>query len=319
MSVRTLLDLPAVAPYADLPVPDGAACVALDVPVGRLTAYVAAPDGAVRGTALLVPGYTGSKEDFARVVPLLRDAGWAVVAYSRRGQPDSVSPTDADAYLLDQEVRDVLDVAALVRQTTGTDRLHLLGHSYGGIITRAALLADPAPFASWTAFSSGPRGWGTGMLEQWFGPGVHTLDGLLALPPEPAGTAADELPAALEIPADPRTPLERFEARRLADADPLVRRVGAWVLATEPDRTAQVAAAVGQAGEGRRIPVHVVHGDADDAWPVAWQRDMAERLGARYTVIPGAGHSAQLDRPRETAAAWSAFWADADARAGGDR
>jgi pimeloyl-ACP methyl ester carboxylesterase len=40
---------------------------------------------------------------------------------------------------------------------------------------------------------------------------------------------------------------------------------------------------------------------------------MAERLGARYTVVPDAGHSAQRDQPAATARAWSEFWADASA------
>ena len=41
-----------------------------------------APGAAGENRALLVPGYTGSKEDYAPVLPFLGEAGWDVLAYS---------------------------------------------------------------------------------------------------------------------------------------------------------------------------------------------------------------------------------------------
>jgi pimeloyl-ACP methyl ester carboxylesterase len=297
-----MADLPRVAPYGDLSVPDGVAVVGLDVPVGRLTALVAAPDGPVRGAVVLVPGFTGSKEDFLPVLRPLADAGWLVVAYSRRGQPGSVVLDGREDYAVELEGRDVLDVAALVRADLAPGLpLHLLGHSYGGIVTRAAMLADPAPFASYTLFCSGPRGWA------------------LADGPPDDRRAAEVLALATlhEQVADARAAVDtglagmdahaRFATARLADAALPGLEVGLLTLQTVPDTTDDLGAVT----RARGIPVHVIHGDADDAWPIAWQRDMAERLGARYTVIAGAGHSAQVDRPAATAEAWSAFWADA--------
>ena len=40
----------------------------------------------MRGTAVLVPGFTGSKEDFIAVLAPLTAAGWQVVAFDQRGQ-----------------------------------------------------------------------------------------------------------------------------------------------------------------------------------------------------------------------------------------
>src|SRR3954453_9993985 len=49
---------------------------------------------AVRGTALLVAGYTGSKEDFAPLLAPVADAGYRVVAIDQRGQFESPGPDD---------------------------------------------------------------------------------------------------------------------------------------------------------------------------------------------------------------------------------
>lgn len=281
--------------------PPDVAIVGLDVPVGRLTALVAVPDGRPRGVALLVPGFTGSKEDFLPVLPLLRARGWLAVAYSRRGQPDSAAPVDRGDYLLDREAQDVLDVAAAVRGWLGPGLpLHLLGHSYGGLVARAAVLADAGPFDSFTMFCSGPRGWGVdGLLARYGDAGG--VEGAVRAEFEAVQSRVTATPSLDDLPLD-----ERFEVARLAAASPWSLRVGALTLATAPDSTAELAVVA----SARGLPVHVVHGDADDAWPIDWQHEMAERLGARYTVVPEAGHSAQRDQPEATAHAWSTFWED---------
>ncbi|MGW2853842.1 alpha/beta fold hydrolase, partial [Streptomyces sp. NPDC001215] len=48
----------------------------------------------VKGTALLLPGFTGSKEDFIVVQPLLAAAGYRTVAVDGRGQFESPGPRD---------------------------------------------------------------------------------------------------------------------------------------------------------------------------------------------------------------------------------
>ncbi|MGC5165905.1 alpha/beta fold hydrolase [Luteimicrobium sp. DT211] len=296
--------LPATAPYGELPVPAGVDVVGLDVPVGRLTGFVAAPDGPPRGAALLVPGFTGSKEDFLPILRPLADAGWLVVAYSRRGQPDSVLLGGREDYALEKEGRDVLGVAALVRRLVAPGLpLHLLGHSYGGIVTRAAMLADPTPFASYTMFCSGPHGWAVRGVGGDAGRGAPSEEQVVG----PLREGVAQARAALEAPAHALAPRQRFETRRLVDASLSGLEVGALTLQSVPDTTDDLAAVA----RARGIPVHVVHGDRDDAWPIAWQRDMAERLGARYTVVPDAGHSPQNDQPEATARVWSRFWADA--------
>src|SRR5690606_23104703 len=117
---------------------------AVDVPT--------APGVTPRGVALLLPGYTGSKEDFALIQEPLAARGYRTVAVDGRGQYESDGPADDEsAYAREELARDVLAQA----EALGTP-VHLVGHSLGGQIARAAVILDHTPFRSLTLMSSGP-------------------------------------------------------------------------------------------------------------------------------------------------------------------
>ena len=101
------------------------------------------------GTALLVPGYTGSKEDFIAILGPLAAAGRRVVAVDMRGQYQTDGPDDPAAYDLSELGA---DIAALASATSAA---HLLGHSFGGLVVREAVLGGWSP-VSLTLLSSGP-------------------------------------------------------------------------------------------------------------------------------------------------------------------
>src|SRR6476661_5313405 len=83
---------------ASVTLPEGVARATL----GELAALLATPRGvAVRGRALLVPGFTGSKEDFVELLPLLADRGWEVAAVDQRGQWESPMPDEPSLYSVD--------------------------------------------------------------------------------------------------------------------------------------------------------------------------------------------------------------------------
>ena len=69
-----------------LPLPAGVVRHRLDVRGGPLAILDARPDEWQRGTVLMVPGFTGSKEDFRFLLAPLAEQGWRVVAVDQRGQ-----------------------------------------------------------------------------------------------------------------------------------------------------------------------------------------------------------------------------------------
>ena len=91
--------------------PEGLRCLGIPSAAGVLTAVVT--DEAVAGStpALLVPGFTGSKEDFTPFMPYLAQRGRAALAYSQRGQADSAAPVGVKNYRLSDFVGDLIEVA----------------------------------------------------------------------------------------------------------------------------------------------------------------------------------------------------------------
>ena len=117
-----------------LDLPHGVRRTTVDCARGMFAALEATPPGGTgeRGTALLVPGYTGSKEDFIPILGPLAAAGRRVVAVDLRGQYQTPGPDDPAAYDLAELGA---DIAALARATVTA---HLLGHSLGGLVARKA-------------------------------------------------------------------------------------------------------------------------------------------------------------------------------------
>ena len=144
MSTPTSLDLP-----------DGVRRTTIHTSRGAFAALEAVPASGVceRDAALLVPGYTGSKEDFLAILDLLADGSRQVVAIDMRGQFETLGADDPDGYSAAALGADI----AAIMHATGTR--HLVGHSYGGLAGREAVLAGTgtvAEIASFTLMSSGP-------------------------------------------------------------------------------------------------------------------------------------------------------------------
>lgn len=280
------------APFGPQPVPAGVETCAVSAPAGELTAlWAAAPEP--RGTALLIPGFTGSKEDFLGILPLLADRGWSALAYSQRGQADSAAPAGADAYRLDDFAQDAVAVAQSLAATCGGP-VHLLGHSFGGVVAREALLREPTLVASLTLFSSGggpiaataERRAQFAQLEQLAAnPALRRMRP--DVPTEPFADPTDEM----------------LRQRTLATS--LDNLVGvARILSAVADRTAELAAT--------GVPAHVIYGENDEAWPLELYEAEARAIGARRTVIPAAAHSAQNENPDAFADAVTDFWRSAE-------
>jgi len=309
-----------VSTPTSLDLPDGVRRTTIRTSRGAFAALEAAPASGVceRDPALLVPGYTGSKEDFISVLDLLADDSRQVIAIDMRGQYETAGPDDPGGYAAAALGADIL----AVMQATGAR--HLVGHSYGGLIGREAVLAgSDAGFGSFTLMSSGPgaltgpraeelrvmlaaltagngRGDGDGRNDGWGdghgdgdGPGRTALrDGIAEIWRaylEPQAVAAG-------VPGH----IVAFLGRRMRGNDPEGLVLMAAHMLTAPDRTAELA--------GLDLPMLVIYGEDDNAWSPDAQENMARRLGARRLCIPAAVHSPAVEAPATTASALTQFW-----------
>ena len=285
---------------------------------GAFAALEAAPASGVceRDAALLVPGYTGSKEDFLAILDLLADDSRHVIAIDMRGQFETAGADEPGGYAAAALGADIL----AIMHATGAR--HLVGHSYGGLIGREAVLAAAgAEFASFTLMSSGP-----GALT---GPRARDLRAMLAAlgagdggrpeaaGPEAAGPDKDALRAGIAelwrsylepqaiaagVPGD----IVAFLGRRMRGNDPDGLVLMAAHMLAAPDRTAELARL-------DQLPMLVIYGEDDNTWSPVAQENMARRLGARRLCIPAAVHSPAVEAPTTTASALTQFWDAAEA------
>ncbi|UUU24771.1 alpha/beta fold hydrolase [Streptomyces sp. DSM 40750] len=274
--------------------PPGARAYLLRTPRGEFAVIEAGT--AVKGTVLLVPGFTGSKEDFMPLHEPLAEAGYRTVAVDGRGQYESPGAVDDEApYAQAELARDLLAQAETVSDGSP---LHVVGHSLGGQISRAAVLLDASPFASLTLMSSGPAQISVGQQQR-----VKLLrDALAVMDMEQVWDAMQAMEApeetetgALDEGLDDRADLRR---RWLATSPAQLVATGRQLCA-EPDRVAELAAV--------ELPKHVLSGERDDTWPIPILDEMAVRLHAHRTVIRDAEHSPNTDQPKATADALIGF------------
>jgi len=290
-----------------LQLPSGVRRLTIETRRGKFAALEALPPSGVRERqpALLVPGYTGSKEDFLLILQALAATGRQVVAIDMRGQYETPGADDPEDYQLGALAADVAMVADWLDE--GQDGpasgrgIHLLGHSLGGLVTREVLLAGAARISSLTLMSSGP-GALTGPRAQVLQDLLAELDGV-----GPAGLGA-EIERIWQTRLEPEAtagdvPLAiiDFLRARLLSSSPTGLQAMARTLLTCPDRTSTLA-------RQDAVPVMVLYGENDDAWEPAAQEDMAARLRAQRVCIPAAAHSPAVEAPETTASSLTSFW-----------
>jgi len=232
---------------------------------------------------VLVHGFTGSKEDFNLIGPLLADAGYRVVTFDNRGQHESAHSKREDAYTAVSLAKDVIELS----HSLGLGKPHLLGHSFGGLVSQQALVLSPETFSSLTIFCSGPH-WIPNKPD--LDATIHILETMSMKDSwDRYKEETDKLLPRYELykkrwnTSDPRS--THTMALHLKNAQPLIKEIVAT-----------------------NVPVHVIYGANDDAWPLDLQDQMAEDLSAPRTVIADAGHCPNEDRPEETVRVLRDFW-----------
>lgn len=257
--------------------PPGTVRDVVPTPSGGLARVSVGPDDGDR--VLLVPGVTGSKEDFTLMMPLLAAAGFRVESFDLAGQFESSSagperldpPRERYDYALFED-----DLVAVIE--SGRTPAHVLGYSFAGIVARQVLVARPDLFRSLALLSTPPA---SGQVFR----GVKRIGRL-------SDHATPHVGARLLLwgirnnlnrvpPRRLQFVRERFASTRRSSVDDIV-----GLMMAAPDVEQAVAAAP--------IPKLVAVG-SHDLWPLSQHVFHAQSIGAELAVYE-TGHS-----PCETA------------------
>jgi pimeloyl-ACP methyl ester carboxylesterase len=247
------------------------------------------PHNARKASVLLLPGLTGSKEDFAPLLPLLAAAGYRAVAVDGRGQYETDGPGSPAAYTPAALAADVIALTRALRD----DAVHLVGHSFGGFVAREAVLhgatTEPSmPWATLTLLNSGPSTPSTSQRRRT----QLLIDALASMSKEDIWTFMRPAQARQDAEALMHERWTRTSAQSLVCA-------ARWIL-DPPSSIVDLA--------NCDIPKLVLAGEPDDSWSAEELDRMAAQLTAERLTIPNGGHSPGIHCPEATAASLTAFW-----------
>jgi pimeloyl-ACP methyl ester carboxylesterase len=193
---------------------------------------------------------------------------WRVVSWDMRGHGQTDSPDDRKQY---SAALTVADMRALL-QHVGAERAIIGGLSLGGYVSLAFALAHPEMTQALVICDSGPGYRNPEARAQW-------------------NQRAQERAAGLEAKG-----LDAL-ARRSRETQQAVHRSAQGLAHAARGMLAQEGSLVIDGLASIRVPTLVIVGDQDQPF-VAPSEYMAKKIaGARLAVIPGAGHSSNLDQP----------------------
>lgn len=252
-----------------------------DQPDGTRLALIGATGADSIGDVLFLHGFTGGKEDFLFTLVELPSRRYDAYAVDLRGTGSSSSPGPFD---LDTMAEDVVTLARRLAERSGHP-LHLVGHSYGGLVAERAVAAHPTGFASLTLLCSGPAGFlHSAALNPVTVDRARMFADVLATNTTLA-QAWDQKSAYENV--DVPAMLENFLRERFISSDrAAVVQMLADVLHA-PDAIDPVVAT--------GVPVFVAFGEHDGTWAQSVQRQMASRLGTDAIVIPESTHLPVLE------------------------
>lgn len=250
---------------------------------GSVASRFAAPSGDLAVVSLgdpshprvvLVPGVSGSKEDFVLMLPVLAAAGYFVQTFDMAGQYESgeAGPAPGKPYDYDLFVDD------LVAFLEDGAPAHLLGYSFAGTIAQLVLVRRPDLVRSLTLLATPPEPGNGFRGVRGLGPFTFLAGGRVGAALMTWGIRTNKNhvpPQRLDF---VRMRFDFTSRRSMEDIIRLMKRA--------PDVRDAVAAS--------RVPKLVAVG-SHDLWPTELHAALADRIGARLVVYP-TGHS-----PCETA------------------
>ncbi|MDQ0574937.1 pimeloyl-ACP methyl ester carboxylesterase [Agromyces albus] len=262
--------------------PPGTEFTRFEAPSGQLARVALGPSDAPR--VVLVPGATGSKEDFVLMFPLFAAAGFRVESFDLAGQYESAhaGPWNLDPPRARYDERLFLDDLLAVLDD-GIGHAHVLGYSFAGTLAELALLERPDRFASLTLLSAPPE------------PG-QAFRGVKRIGPISAFTSPRQGAALMlwgirnnlnRVPASRLSFVrERFALTRRDSVDDIIA-----LMMDTPDLRARIALAT--------VPKLVAVGE-HDLWPRELHKRSARELNATLAIY-ATGHSPCETAPHQLA------------------
>ena len=117
-----------------------------------------------RRRVVLLPGVTGSKEDFVLMLPILADAGFFVQSLDLAGQYESHAAGAGHPYSYQLFVDDVVAFLEAGRPA------HLLGYSFAGTIAQVVAASRPDLLLSLALLATPPGSGNVFTKMRWLGP-----------------------------------------------------------------------------------------------------------------------------------------------------
>lgn len=254
--------------------PDGAVRSDFEAPSGTLA--IASLGDPAHPRVVLVPGVTGSKEDFSLMLPLLADAGYFVQSYDQAGQYESADagPRHLRPAKTHYDYDLFVDDLIAVLESAGTaGPCHVLGYSFAGTVAQLAMVRRPELFATLTLLSCPPEpgqgfrgvkriGWISGLTTGAVGAALMMWGIRRNFVPVPPGRL-------------------KFVRDRLAVTNRGSVRDIIGMMKRAPDLRERI--------EAIDVPKLIAVGE-HDLWPLHLHRDFASRIGAQLAVYRS-GHS----------------------------
>jgi 3-oxoadipate enol-lactonase len=173
------------------------------------------------------------------------------------------------------------DAVAALLDSSGIARVHLVGHSLGGMIAQEFAVRHPGSLASLTlsgttaAFGRPDGDFQRNFIRQRLAP-LEAGQAMADLAARLVGPAPDREGMAIALSSMSRVPPETYRAALECVVD-FDRRDALPLIA---------------------VPTLLIAGGADTTAPAAAMERMAAKIaGARFITIPGAGHLANLEQP----------------------
>lgn len=256
----------------------------VDIGHARLNVAEWLPDSGEGELILALPGSGGDYSRYKLIAPLLAAAGYHMVVINQRGIMGSTGNLE------DLTLHDLADDVIAIADTFGAERFHMMGWAFGNRTSRMLATDYPHRVASVTLIAAG------GLVPALTEPGE--LGRLLG---EPGLTESEKVRLARRTLFSPAA-----EESIVLD---YARNLQYWPEARRAQQQANRNTPVEDWAAGGTGPLLMVMGEDDLTAPVENGHLMKAEHGDRLdlVIVPDAGHTIGLEKPRETVAAIESF------------